>query len=398
MKASFFFFSILLSMLAQLSQAQYHYQNLMNYLESRMAALEERISLWHEQNNRYSTDLKKFRHQAADLLEKLGKEHEKLRKDLEGSGVRVDRVEKEMDYIETKHPPKPCVKAADKMVEQEPVVKERKKKDEFFEVSVCVDIVSSIRAMKIVKRLGSTKGVWTKDARTAKVYIFNGTSEDTLYEFNSVKELSSSSGLSKGKRITLPFAWNGTGHAVYDGFLYYVTERSELQLIKFHLENSSLVDSAMLPVQDQVSVYSFNPETMVDLIVDEEGLWALYTVGDTINLAKMDPDTLDIEQMWDTTCSRNNAEASFFVCGTLYVVYNTRPSSRSRVQCVFDVNDMVTPGESPLFYFPRRFGAHSSLKYNPVERQVYAWDDGYQILYRMSLKKKLWAIVPPPEE
>lgn len=45
MKAGFFFFSVLLSMLAQLSQAQYHYQNLMNYLESRMAALEVRIYL-----------------------------------------------------------------------------------------------------------------------------------------------------------------------------------------------------------------------------------------------------------------------------------------------------------------------------------------------------------------
>ncbi|KAF7696173.1 olfactomedin-like protein 3B [Silurus meridionalis] len=397
MKAGFFF-SVLLSMLAQLSQAQYQYQNLMNYLESRMAALEERIASWQEQNNRYNTDLKQFKNQAADLLHKLGSEHEKLREELEGAGVRVDRVEKEMDYIETKYPPKPCVKAVDKMLEQKPVTKERKKKDEFFEISVCVDIVSSIRAMKIVKRLGSTKGAWTKDSKTAKVYVFNGTSEDTLYEFSSVKELSASSGMSKGKQITLPMAWNGTGHAVYDGFLYYVTERSELQVIKFHLENSSVVDSAVLPVQDQLSVYSFNPETMVDLIADEEGLWALYTVGDTINLAKMDSDTLDIEQMWETSCSRNNAEAAFFVCGTLYVVYNTRPPSRSRVQCVFDVNDMVTPGEAPLVYFPRRYGGHSSLKYNPVEKQVYAWDDGYQILYRMALKKKLWAIMPPPEE
>lgn len=252
--------------------------------------------------------------------------------------------------------------------------------------------------MKILKRLGSTKGLWTKDAMTAKVYIFNGTSEDTLYEFNSVKELAASSGMSKGKQITLPSAWNGTGHVVYNGFLYYVTEKSELQVIKFHLENSSLADSAVLPIQDRESVYNLNPETIVDLIADEEGLWALYAVGDTINLAKMDSDTLDIEQMWDTACSRNNAEAAFFVCGTLYVVYNTRHASRSRVQCVFDVNDMVTPGETPLLYFPRRFGAHASMKYNPVEKQIYAWDDGYQILYRMSLKKKLWAIVPTPEE
>lgn len=97
--------------------------------------VQERIALWHEQNSYYNTDLKKFRNQAADLLEKLSKEHEKLREDLEGAGVRVDRVEREMDYIETKHPPKPCVKAIDKMVEQEPVLTERKKKEEFFEVS-----------------------------------------------------------------------------------------------------------------------------------------------------------------------------------------------------------------------------------------------------------------------
>lgn len=252
--------------------------------------------------------------------------------------------------------------------------------------------------MKILKRVGSPKGVWTRDARTAKVYIFNGTSEDTLYEFNSVKELSASLGLSKGKQITLPSAWNGTGHAVYNGFLYYVSERSELQVVKFDLNNNSVADSAVLPVEAQTPVYSLNPETLVDLIADEEGLWALYPAGDTINLAKMDSDTLDIEQMWDTLCPRNNAEAAFIVCGTVYVVYNTRPSSRSRVQCVFDVNDMVNAGEAPLLYFPRRYGAHSSLKYNPEERQVYAWDDGYQIIYRLALKKKLWALAPLPED
>lgn len=44
MKAGFYF-SLLLSMLAQLSQAQYHYQTLMNYLESRMTAMEVRTYL-----------------------------------------------------------------------------------------------------------------------------------------------------------------------------------------------------------------------------------------------------------------------------------------------------------------------------------------------------------------
>lgn len=95
---------------------------------------QERIALWHEQNSRYNSDLKEFRQQAADLLEKLTKEDNKLRLDMEAAGARVDRVEREMDYIETKNPPRPCVKAAAKMVEQDVVVRERKK-EEFFEIS-----------------------------------------------------------------------------------------------------------------------------------------------------------------------------------------------------------------------------------------------------------------------
>ncbi|XP_056589228.1 olfactomedin-like protein 3B isoform X1 [Triplophysa dalaica] len=393
MKATVFF--IFFTILTQV-RGQY-YQGLMNYLESRMLAMEERIAMWHEQNSRYNSDLKEFRQQAADLLEKLTKEDNKLRLDMEAAGARVDRVEREMDYIETKNPPRPCVKAAAKMVEQDVVVRERKK-EEFFEISVCVNIVSSIRGMKILKRLGSPKGVWTKDARSAKVYVFNSTSDNTLYEFSSVRELSASSGVSNGRQITLPSAWNGTGHAVFDGFLYYISESSEIQVMKYDFKNGSIADSTVFPKESNSPVYSLNPETLVDLIADEDGLWALYPSGDTISVAKMDSDSLDIEQMWDTACPRNNAEAAFIVCGTVFVVYNTKPPSRSRVQCVFDVNDMVSSGEAPLVYFPRRYGAHSSLKYNPEERQLYAWDDGYQIIYKLALKKKLWATMPPPEE
>lgn len=63
-------------------------------------------------------------------MERLGKDHSKLKLDLEGTGVRVERVEREMDYIETQNPPKPCTKAQDKMVEQEETVKQDTRKDE----------------------------------------------------------------------------------------------------------------------------------------------------------------------------------------------------------------------------------------------------------------------------
>ncbi|KAL1020587.1 hypothetical protein UPYG_G00002080 [Umbra pygmaea] len=387
-----------LAMVLNLTSGQYYYQGLMDYLENRFLAIEDRMLIWHEQSNRYNVELRDFKKMTAVFIEGLNQEHGTLRQDLEGTGVRVDRVEREIDYIETQNPARPCVGQADRIVDVEVKMHEKaeqgKEEDGYSRVSDCVDIVSTIRAMKIVKRMDSPKGTWTKDARSSKVYIFNGTAEDTLYEFTSVLDFSASPEMADSRPIRLPSPWSGTGSAVFNGFAYYVTEEAkELRVMKYDLVDGTVTDSAVFPVEvaDHRPVYSLNTETAVDLAADEEGLWALYATGESesINLAKMDMDSLDIEQMWDTRCPRENAEAAFVVCGTVYVVYNTRVPSRSRVQCVFDVNDMVTIEEAPLLYFPRRYGAHASLKYNPQEKYLYGWDDGYQIIYKLSMKKKL---------
>lgn len=236
--------------------------------------------------------------------------------------------------------------------------------------------------------------MWTRDPRSSKVFVFNGTSGDSVYQFNSVRDFSNSSGLSGSRQIKLPDDWRGPGSAVYNHQLYYIKHEAdaEVQVVKYDLVSGLVTDIAMFPLDNIATVYSLNPEIIADLAADDEGLWLLYASSHNepnINLAKMDPVSLDIEQIWDTRCPRENAEAAFVVCGTIYVVYNTRLASRSRVQCVFDVNDMVISQEAPLIYFPRRYGAHASLKYNPEERQLYGWDDGYQIIYRLTMKRKL---------
>lgn len=370
-------------------------QALMDYLERRLLAIEDRISTWHEQTNRYATELREFKQQMVGLLENLDKDRETLRTELGGVGSRVERMEREMDYLETQNGAQPCVDVDDKLVEHEVTVVKEKNKAKYAKLTDCRDMISSIKAMKILKRVGGAKGMWTKDTgrSSAKVYIFNGTSgEDTLYEFGSVRDFTASSGMSRGKPVQLPFPWGGTGHTIYNGYAYYVREGAEFQVIKYDLQNGTVADSAVFPARDQVPVYALTPETYIDLAADEEGLWAIYATRENENaicLAKVDPETLDVEQTWDTPCPREGAEAAFVICGTMYVVYNTRQASRSRVQCVFDVGEMVTSDDAPLVYFPKRYGAHSSLKYNPLEQLVYAWDDGYQILYKLAMKKKL---------
>ncbi|XP_032377039.1 olfactomedin-like protein 3B isoform X2 [Etheostoma spectabile] len=360
------------------------------------------MQLWHEQSHRYHTEMLDFKKLTAEAMNGLRNEHSVMFKDLEGAAVRVDRMEREMDYVEAQTSPRACASKADKVVEQGAWGLESRGEEEQEEdweelhskVSDCVDIISGIRSVKILKRVGSPKGMWTRDPRSSKVYVFNETSGDSIYQFNSVRDFSRSPGVASSRQIKLPSEWSGPGSAVYDGYLYYIQQEADMdmQVVKYDLLSGSVTDVAMFPVESHATVYSLNPETVADLAADDEGLWLLYANSDSepnINLAKMDPATLDIEQIWDTRCPRENAEAAFVVCGTVYVVYNTRLASRSRVQCLFDVNDMVISQEAPLIYFPRRYGAHASLKYNPEERQLYGWDDGYQIIYRLTMKRKL---------
>ncbi|XP_076601136.1 olfactomedin-like protein 3A [Chaetodon auriga] len=383
---------VVLVTLACFATAQH--QALIDYLERRLLAIEDRISLWHEQTTRYASELRELKQQMVSQLETLDKEKETLRTNLDGVGSRVDRVERELDYLETQNGAQPCVDVDDKLIEQQVTLVKEKQRAKYSKLSDCSDMISSIKAMKILKRVGGPKGMWTKDTSRAsgKVYIFNGTDEDTIHEFATVQDLTRSLGLSQSKSLKLPSAWTGTGHIVYNNHAYYISQAEEIMLVKYDMKNSSVTDTTVFPVQDHVPVYGLTPETVMDLAVDEEGLWAIYATRQNdrhISLAKMDAKSLDIEQMWDTNCPRDNAEAAFVICGTLYVVYNSKQPGRSRVQCVFDVNDMVTNEDAPLIYFPKRYGAHSSLKYNPQEQLLYAWDDGYQILYKLVMKKKL---------
>ncbi|XP_019736567.1 olfactomedin-like protein 3A isoform X1 [Hippocampus comes] len=374
--------------------ASAQHQALIDYLERRLLAIEDRISLWHEQATRYASELRELKQHMVSQLENLDKEKETLRVSLDSMGMRVDRVERELDYLETQNGAQPCVDVDDKLIEQQVTQVQEKQKTKYFKLTDCNDMLSTIKAMKILKRLGGSKGMWTRDTGggSGKVFIFNGTDEDTIFEFATVQEFTRSQGLSDSRQLKLPSAWRGTGHIVYNNHAYIVIQEDELTLVKYDLRNKSVVGSAVFPDQDYIPVYSLSPETVMDLAVDEEGLWVIYSTLENeqhISLAKIDTRSLSIEQTWDTSCPRQNAEAAFVICGTLYVVYNSEQPGRSHVQCLFDVNDMVSNDDAPLIYFPKRYGAHASLKYNPLEQLLYAWDDGFQILYKLVMKKKL---------
>ena len=156
------------------------------------------------------------------------------------------------------------------------------------------------------------------------------------------------------------------------------------------LVKGTLVDRALLPGTGLVPPFPLNPDTRIQLATDEVGLWAIHagTNASTISLSKLDAHSLAVEQTWNTGCHKEGAEAGFVLCGALYTVYNTRRGGRSRVQCIFDVSQKVSPENLPLVYFPRRFGSLASLSYTANSPRFTAWDDGYQMLYRLALRNK----------
>ncbi|XP_072500512.1 olfactomedin-like protein 3 [Notamacropus eugenii] len=391
----------LLSLPKSLQGQQHH---LVEYMERRLAALEERLAQCQDQSSRQAAELRDFKNKMLPLLEAAEKERETLRSEADNIAGRVDRLEREVDYLETQNPAPPCIEVDEKATGGTGAKTKGRRNEKYDLLTECSHTISQVRSMKILKRFGSSAGMWTKDplGPSEKIFVFDGTQNDTAYVFPRLRDFTLSSAARKASRVRLPFPWVGTGQLVYGGFLYYARrppggpgggeDRGDmLQLIKFHLANRTVVDSSVFPAEGLIPPYGLSKDTYIDLAADEEGLWAVYATQEDdrhLCLAKLDPQTLDTEQQWDTPCPRENAEAAFVICGALYVVYNTRPASRARVQCSFDASGALTPEQAAHPYFPRRYGAHASLRYNPRERQLYAWDDGYQIVYKLEMRKK----------
>uniref|UniRef100_UPI00398EFE02 olfactomedin-like protein 3A n=1 Tax=Pristiophorus japonicus TaxID=55135 RepID=UPI00398EFE02 len=371
---------------------------LMQYIERRIMILEDRLEKCNQDMNKYVREFREFRKEIIVRLDGLSIYKTEFKNEVDILGSRIERIEKDIDYLEAQQPTQPCVEVDDKLVEEQ-IQQEEKKKAKLRLASDCEIMLAGIKSLKIVKKAGEARGSWIKDpARDfQKIYFLSGTSSNFLTEFGGMKAFTESAGRQVAKRVALPFTWQGTGHVAYHGSMYFHRNGTLNQIVKYDMRNRSVTDRMLLQGAGRAPAYQLSPYTFIDLAVDEQGLWAIHAEpeggdaegGGTIVVTKIDHTSLAVEHSWDTSCSSKGAEAAFMVCGTLYVVYNTQYGGRSHVQCLFDVTDVVTSADLPVLYFPKRYGRHSMIHYNPREHQLYAWDDGYQTIYKLLTKQKL---------
>lgn len=370
---------------------------MIQYLERRMTQLEERLNQCEQSSATMTQRFYDFTSEIRGQLSTLHVVRSEVKSQMESMSSRVDRVEGELEYLENKIPAPQNIEIEEALLEQQVQEAEQeqlKKKAKLTLDNDCSTALNAIKSLKIVKKVGDAHGSWFKDPSTgsSKVYFLNGLRNDTLLVFPSLKSFTEGSGRHSPKVVKLPSHWQGTGHVVYNGFLYYHKADTPNQIVKVRLPNGTQADTMLLPGKaGHLPAYSLNPNTYLDLAVDELGLWVIHTDPDysgNLVITKLDNASLAVEHTWDTLCRSRDAEGAFLICGTLYVVYNTRNAGRSSIQCLYDIHDTIHSQESPVLFFPKRYTSHASLSYHAQDKQLYAWDDGYQTIYKVETRRR----------
>jgi hypothetical protein len=251
-----------------------------------------------------------------------------------------------------------------------------------------------IKSLKIVKKTMDTDGSWMKDtgSNSTKVYFLIGPRNNIVWEFANMRAFVEDSTKPAPRKLILPLSWQGSGQAIYKGFLFFHNQGTSNEIIKYNLQKKIVEDRMLLPGgAGRALVYQHSPSTYIDLAVDEHGLWAIHSgagIQGHLVLTKIEPGTLGVEHSWDTPCSSQDAEASFLLCGVLYVVYSSGGQGPHRITCVYDPLGTIREEDLPNLFFPRRPRSHSMIHYNPRDKQLYAWNEGNQIIYKLQTKRK----------
>lgn len=237
-------------------------------------------------------------------------------------------------------------------------------------------------------------GVWMQDPEPISPYgpetIWRidtiGADVRKLFGYDDMEQLS------KGfpsKVLLLPEQVESTGATVYRGSLYY-QRRLSRTLIRYDLASESVAARRDLPHAGYHGQfpYSWGGYTDIDLSVDEQGLWAVYSTSKArgaIVISKLDPHNLEVKRSWETSIRKASVANSFMLCGRLYTVASyTAPDTV--VNYVYDTE--TSQGKAVNIPFRNKHRYNSMIDYNMAQRKLFAWDNFHMVSYDIRLGRK----------
>ncbi|XP_068176614.1 myocilin [Antennarius striatus] len=237
-------------------------------------------------------------------------------------------------------------------------------------------------------------GVWMQDPEPVSPYSSNmiwridtiGSDVRKLFGYEDMEQLS------KGfpsKVLLLPEQVESTGATVYRGSLYYQRRRSRT-LIRYDLASESIAARRDLPhagFHGQFP-YSWGGYTDIDLAVDDNGLWAIYSTSKAkgaIVISKLDPHSLEVKKSWETNIRKSSVANSFMICGRLYTVASyTAPDTL--INYMYDT--ATSQGKALRIPFKNLYRYNSMIDYNRAQRKLFAWDNYHMVSYDLRLGRQ----------
>lgn len=127
---------------------------------------------------------------------------------------------------------------------------------------------------------------------------------------------------------------------------------------------------------------SSSVDSSIEIKVDEEGLWLIYTItsDDYLAISKIDPVTLVILRTWITEQRKGEVCAAFMMCGKMYTVKTCNKNmAANEANYVYDTRSSA--GYRANYHFSSLYGGVRSLVYNSRERVLFAWDESHLVTY-----------------
>ncbi|KAK2907635.1 myocilin [Channa argus] len=234
-------------------------------------------------------------------------------------------------------------------------------------------------------------GVWMQDPEAVSPYgpdmVWRidtiGTEVRQLFGYEDMEQLS------KGfpsKVLLLPELMESTGATMYRGSLYYQRRRSRT-LIRYDLSSESIAARRDLPhagFHGQYP-YSWGGYTDIDLSVDEQGLWAVYSTSKAkgaIVISQLDPHSLAVKKSWETNIRKTSVANSFIICGRLYTL-SSYSAANATINYMYDT--ATSQGKAIAVPFKNQYLYTCMVDYNLPQRKLFAWDNYHLVSYDLKL-------------
>ncbi|KAG2461341.1 NOE3 protein, partial [Polypterus senegalus] len=213
-------------------------------------------------------------------------------------------------------------------------------------------------------------------------YMDSYTNNKVVREYKSIQDFVSGA---ESRTYSLPFRWAGTSHVVYNGSLYYNKYQSNI-IIKYSFDTGRILAQRSVEYAGfhNVYPYTWGGFSDIDLMADEMGLWAVYATNQNagnIVISQLNADTLEVLKSWNTGYPKRSAGESFMICGTLYVTN----SHLTGAKVYYSYSTKTSTYEYIDIPFHNQYFHISMLDYNARDRALYAWNNGHQVLFNVTL-------------